>query len=154
MKKIIILLLVASLGFCIPVLTTGCATSANIAPGGAYAGDATLVNADTVITGSYDVLNTFVTWEYTNRLALSGTPAIKKSADNVRANARQWISTAVALREAYKANPTTDAKTNLLTGLSVLQAVLTQIAAYYTASLTPPPVPPSPIIATPAPATP
>lgn len=139
-NKIIPFLLVALLGLSV----TGCANSTKLDPAGVYAGDATLFNADQVIVGTYDVFNTFVTWEYTNRLALSGTPAIKQAADNVRAHGQQWIQSASALRDAYKVSPTADGKTKLLAALTVLQAALNEIAAYYAFNLKPPAPPASP----------
>lgn len=134
-------LLVALLGFLLPVtpFLTSCASSSDLAPGGVYAGDATLLNADRVITGSYDVFDTFVKWEYANRIFLTSTPSIKQTADVVRSNGKQLIESASALRDAYKANPTSDGKAKLLNGLAVLQALLNQIAAYYASHLTPPP---------------
>lgn len=147
MKKLLHrFLLVAALGLCaLPVTlsVTSCASSSQLVPAGPYAGDATLYNADKVITGSYDVFDTFVKWEYTNRLLLSSTPGIKQTADTVRVNARSWIESASALRDAYQANPTADGKQKLLNGLAVLQAVLNQIAVYYAAHLSPPPAVPA-----------
>ncbi len=85
--------------------SVGC-NSTKVAPAGAYHGDSVLYSADLTLTSSYTVLDTFLTWEYTNRAALAGNPGITKAADNIRTNAKHWFSSAEALRDAYAASPT------------------------------------------------
>lgn len=103
---------------------------ATLAPAGAYHGDSFLYSTDLALTSSYSVLDVFVNWEYTNRPLLAGTPGPTKLADNIRANAKQWFSSANALRDAYAAAPTPDNKANLQKVLLVIQAALTQAAGY------------------------
>ncbi len=107
---------------------SGCATK--IDPAGAYHGDTILYNADNVITSAYDVLHTFVKWEADNRTALSELPEVTKAADYVRDHARSWISTAIALREAYAKNPTPENRTSLQSAIVVLQSAMTEATKY------------------------
>ena len=111
---------------------SACATS--LAPSGAYT-DKTLYDADPVISTSYSVLHSFVTFEYTNRATLQAANpttavAIKAAADNVRLNSRAWIASAMALRDAYKANPTTDGASKLTAAIAILQTALSQATQY------------------------
>jgi len=138
MKNFIPILLAAVLGCCSVVQLTSCASSSDLAAGGVYAGDATLYKAAKTIVGSYDIFDTFVKWEYTNRPFLASTPAVKAAADNVRVNAKHWIESAIALRDAYVLNPTPDGRAKLLSAINVLQVALNEIAQYYLANLKPP----------------
>jgi hypothetical protein len=96
----------------------GCGT---LDSSGVYSGDKTLYAADLTITTSYDLLHTFVSWEYQNRAALASNPEIKKAADAVRANSEKWFSDVEKVRDAYAALPSPENKTALTTALSVLQ---------------------------------
>jgi len=97
---------------------------------GIYGGDKALYDADVTIATSYDLLHTFVKWEYDNRDALSGTPEIKQYADTVRRQAPQWIQSAVALRDAYKAAPTNEARSALTTSIAVLRQAMVEATKY------------------------
>jgi len=108
------LLMVALVGGC----TGGCGT---LAPEGVYQGDKFLYDADLVISTGYEMMHRFVKWEYDNRAALASTPEIKKAADNVRVGAPAWIASAIRLRDAYKANPNEQAKTDLLKALDLIR---------------------------------
>ena len=107
-----------------------CGACRNLDQTGAYKGDQTLYAADLTITTSYQLFDTFVTWEYSNRAALAAQPQIRVAADKVRAQAKAWIGSAIVLREAYAANPTADNKAALATSLSVLQAALNEATKY------------------------
>jgi hypothetical protein len=109
----------------IPLLL-GC--NATLQKDGAYQGDMALYSADRTITGAYDTLHTFVRWEYENRSALARWPEVKAAADHVRENAQLWISSAIALRDAYAATPTPEARDQLATSLRTLRAVLNEAA--------------------------
>lgn len=111
-------------------LAPGCGS---LSPDGPYAGDEILYTADQTIVTSYDLLHTFVTWEYENRAALASQPEIKRAADHVRANAPQWIASASALREAYAANPTPETRRSLQGAIGVLRAALTEAVRYMAA---------------------
>ena len=102
----------------------------NLESGGAYNGDRALFEADTVIVTSYDTLHTFVKWEKDNRPALAAYPEIKRSADHIRANAKNWIASAIAAREAYSLAPTTDTRDDLTRAVAVLRAALTESVKY------------------------
>jgi hypothetical protein len=119
------------------LLSPGCGTLSSDGP---YAGDQILYTADQTIVSSYDLLHTFVSWEYQNRAALSGQPEIKRAADHVRANAQQWIASAIALREAYAIAPTAETRKSLQNALVVLRAALAE-AVRYMATAPPPPQP-------------
>lgn len=109
-------------------LQTGCQTK--LEPGGKYQGDTLLYNADRAITGAYDILDTFVTWEYQNRAALASQPEITKAADAVRANAKQWIRSAVHMREVYASNPTPENRKTLENAIAVLRQAMTEATNY------------------------
>lgn len=102
-------------------------------PAGAYKGDKVLYNADQTITTAYDLMHTFVLWEYQNRAALP--IEVTKAADAVRANAQNALKTATAARQSYAANPSDGtALSNLNTALEVLRSLLTQIQQYVPAT--------------------
>jgi len=126
MKKLISLL-------CAVVLMTAFTACGTLAPG-AYNQDEILYRADTAITTGYDVLHTFVKFEYTNRAALASKPQIKKAADKIRAGAPVWIGSAVALREAYASAPTAENRDKLQASLAVLRAALLEATNYLAAN--------------------
>ena len=121
-------------------LLSACGT---LAPGGAYQ-DITLYRADAVITTAYTTLHQFVTFEYENRAALAAvSPAIKTSADNVRAHARDWIASAIALRDSYAANPMTDTQSKLNAAVAILSTAMTEATKYLNAGVPAPVVKPA-----------
>lgn len=95
----------------------------SLAPGGVYV-DKVAYNADLTIATSYEMIHSFVTWEYQNREVLSGNPKIKESADKFRLAAPAWFRSAVALRDAYSANPDSANSTALDNALNVLRAAV------------------------------
>ncbi len=115
------LLAVALLAF------AGCGT---LDKSGVYQGDQFLFAADQTITTSYQALDTFLAWELNNRAALSANSDIKKEADYIRKNARQWYDSAFALRQAYIANPTPENKASLQNILNLIQTALTEATKY------------------------
>jgi len=118
---------------CIAVLALLIFGCRPLAPEGVYKGDTVLYGADKTITESYDILHAFVSWEFQNRQALAGTPEIRKTADAIRSNASKWIDSAIALREAYAANPTDANRTALTHSLAVLREALVQAQRYLAA---------------------
>ena len=115
------------------VMLTAFSACGTLAPG-VYNKDEILYRADTAITTSYDVLHTFVKFEYTNRAALASRPEIKKAADNIRAHAPLWIGSAIALREAYAAAPTPENRDKLQASIAVLRAALLEATNYLATS--------------------
>lgn len=101
-----------------------------IAADGPYQGDQVLYQADRTIVGAYDLLHTFVKWEFEHRHALTKFPEVTRAADHVRQNAERWITSATALRDAYKANPTDENRAALSHALDVLQAALNEASRY------------------------
>jgi hypothetical protein len=67
-----------------------------------------------------------VRWESENRATLSQWPEIREAADFTRAHAKEWIHSAIALRDAYAAAATAENRAALDQAISVLQAALTQ----------------------------
>lgn len=134
MKKISLLCFLCSL----LLVPAGCGT---LDKSGVYAGDKFAYNADLTIVTSQDFLQAFVKWEFDNRAALAGTPEIKQSADAVRKGAKQWISSAIRLREAYAANPTPGNQAALVSALDILHQALTEAAGYMAAAAQPKPSP-------------
>lgn len=118
-----------------------CGACRSLDQSGPYKGDQALYSADITITTSYQLFDTFVTWEFANRAALTARPEIRAAADKVRAHAKEWIGSAIVLREAYAANPTTANRDKLTLSLGVLQAALNEATKYLVQ--TPPPTPAS-----------
>ena len=101
---------------------------------GPYKGDQTLYSADLTITTSYQLFDTFVNWEYTNRAALASKPEIRAAADKVRTNAKSWIGSAIVLREVYALDPTAANRDKLLTSVTILQTALNEATKYLVTS--------------------
>lgn len=112
----------------IPILLMGCQTQ--LVPDGIYDGDVALYRAENSIVQSYALMDTFLKWEYDNRASLSSTPEIKAAADHIRENGQQWISTAIALTETYKANPTKENQLELNQAIAIIQTALSEAAKY------------------------
>lgn len=102
----------------------------NLAPDGPYKGDKLLYEADTVIVTSYDTLHTFVQWEHDNRQSLAAWPEIKISADVIRLRSRDWLTTAIAAREAYSVAPNADNRDKLTRAIAVLRSALNESVKY------------------------
>lgn len=119
------------------VLQTGCASKGDLDKTGVYQGDSFAYNADKTITESYAAFDAFVKWEYAHRAVLSRWPEIKKAADNVRANSKDWIDGAITIRETYRSFPTEENRKSLQGALTILRAALAQAAAYYEATAIP-----------------
>jgi hypothetical protein len=128
-NRITMLLAAALLGTACLITLPGCGT---LAAGGAYNGDHTLYQADSVINTSYLALHGFVTFEYQNRALLASHPEVRAAADNVRLHAHDWLNSAIALREAYAANKTAANATALQGAITIIQTALTQAAALMT----------------------
>jgi hypothetical protein len=99
--------------------------------------DPVMVNAERTTVLAVDVFDTFLKWEYDNRIALASVPEVKKSADFIRLKAPDWLATARSMTEAYRRARTPENKANLTTALSVLQAGVRQAQRYVTADLPP-----------------
>jgi hypothetical protein len=107
---------------------TGCAT---IQPGN----DPVVVNAERTTQLALDVFDTFLRWEYDNRLTLSATPEVRKAADHIRANGQDWLVTARTMTKAYKQNRTAQNKANLETAITVMRVAIDQARHYLEAGL-------------------
>lgn len=108
-----------------------CALTAcrDLDPGGVYKSDQVLYQADQSITDAYDLLHTFLLWEYQNRPSLP--KEVTQAADAVRDHCQDALKTAVAARRAYAANPSSgDTASSLQSALEVLKTVLTQVQQY------------------------
>lgn len=117
----------------ISLVPAGCGT---LDKSGVYQGDAYLYQSELAIRTSYDVVHTYVSWEFANRAALASNPDIQASADVMRAHAREWFRTANALHDAYKSDPSAPNKQALQAILDILRAALTEAAQYMTAAAT------------------
>lgn len=118
------LLVIAAFCLCVPA---GC-NRTTLAPGGTYAGDKALYNADKSITTSYRLFQTFLKWETQYRAVLP--VEVSRGADTVRLNAKKWIQTASALRDAYAATPTPQNKDKLQLALNIIDTALAEAAKY------------------------
>lgn len=111
-----------------PLVLLGCRS---LDPNGIYAGDKILYTAERTTRGAYDTLNAFVSWELENRAALADRPEITQAADAIRRNARQWIDDAIAMRDAYAANPRLEQnRSNLERALVTLRQALATAQKY------------------------
>lgn len=128
--RVQISVLLASLFLSVALFSPGCAGNVKLDPAGEYHGDTFLYQTDIAITSSYAVLDTFVTWEYTNRPLLSKQSGVTKFADSIRKDAKHWFDSAHALRATYAAQPTPENKINLQKALALIQTALTQAATY------------------------
>lgn len=104
-------------------LLTLCVSCGTLAPGGAYNGDKVLYDADWAIATSYDVTHTFVQWEYANRDLLADHPEIHRAANSIREKAPAAFRSALAVRDAYRADPTATNRDNLQTAIAVVRAL-------------------------------
>jgi hypothetical protein len=77
---------------------TGCGT---LDKSGPYAGDKVLYVADQTDVTAYNVIHSFVSFEYENRAALAGHPEIKAAADDIRAQAPLWFARYDQARTLY-----------------------------------------------------
>ena len=121
-------ILAASLIFTGPV---GC--NATLDPAGVYQGDNILYNAEKATTTAYKTFDAFLKWEHQHRAILP--VEVSRAADVVRLNAKKWIDSAIALRDAYATNPTPENRKKLDTALSILDAALAEAARYMTKPL-------------------
>jgi hypothetical protein len=115
---------------CLLILILSFVGCANLAPDGVYKQDKVLYQADQAITASFTGLHAFVKWEKDNRVYLKQWPEVKVAADKVRANARRWRDSAVALRNAYKNDPSAVNKKYLDAALDVLSQALLEATQY------------------------
>ena len=103
----------------------GCGT---LNKSGVYAGNNTLYAADLTISSAYELLHSFVSFELQARDSLP--PEVRQAADRIRAGAPQWFASALALRDAYKGNPTQASSDNLQKALDVLRAAVAEATHY------------------------
>lgn len=123
MKYFLILFLLVGL------VSGGCVSK--IDSGGAYQSDAILFNAENNIVNTYKIFDSFVTFEYNNRVALSSTPQVKQFADHLRVNAPKWKHSFQTLDAVYKTNPSVENRKQLVEVLTLIQVALTETATYF-----------------------
>lgn len=123
-KYITILFLGIALAF-----SAGCLPQ-SLDPQGVYQGQLGVYNAERTIVTSYALMDNFLKWEYDNRAAFASTPEVKQFADSIRANGRNWITTAIALTEAYKLNPTDSNRDKLEAALNIIDTALMEATKY------------------------
>ena len=104
----------------------------NLDPSGPYAGDKLLYTADDTITTGKDLLDLFLGWEKRSRTTLAGVPEVRRTADHIRANGKQWFATAIRLRETYNSAKTDANASALREALKVIQVALMESSAYLT----------------------
>jgi len=132
-------LLAALFGLC---LLTICATTQcgcrSLAPDGVYHGDTLRASAEATIVTSYDLVNTFLTWEFENRALLAGTPGVSAAANRMRVDFPKWYRSANALLDVYALAPSSDTQAQLTKALALLRTALVEAAGYMTAATLPP----------------
>lgn len=93
--------------------------------------DPIVVNAERTLSIALTTFDVFLKYEYDNRAALEQiSPDIKKFADVIRRNGKNWIETANNLKIAYKHNRTEQAKVSLITALALVQSALNESQKY------------------------
>lgn len=127
MKKITQIIGLLSLAVLLVAIPAGCGNS-TLAPAGLYHGDKTLYAAEKATTSAYKEFQTFVKWEAEWRAVLP--VEVSRSADVVRANAKKWIDSAGALRDAYVRTPTAENKDKLELTLNIIDTALREAVKY------------------------
>jgi hypothetical protein len=101
----------------------GCAA---IKPGN----DPVVVRAEQATKSAIAIIDSFVKYEYDNRLLLQTVePKVKLAADKMRVNAPQAFASARNLTKAYKLNRTAENKANLNTIIMVLDQMAQEATA-------------------------
>jgi hypothetical protein len=95
-----------------------------------YKGDQVLYAQDVSIIGTSDSLKDFLSWELRWRGIVPKD--ITAFADKVRSNLATWNGSAIRLRDAYAANPTTENEAGYRAALAELRQALTESAIYLT----------------------
>lgn len=124
-----LLMLLAALCLAGGMATSQCGCR-NLAPNGAYNGQKLLYDAETTITASYGLVNTFLTWETENRRLLAQNPGVTRAADKLRADFPRAYESANALRDAFIAAPSAGTDANLTKALTILRAAMMEAAKY------------------------
>lgn len=126
--SLITLALVWTIGIVSIGLVPGCA---HVDPAGVYAGDSFLFNSEQAIVTAKESLDVTVKWEHNNRKLLSGTPAVTKGVDVIRARAPEAFASANRLVAAYKAAPTPENKEALQKALAVVNGLVAEGLQFY-----------------------
>jgi hypothetical protein len=126
--QIIGLLALATICFVGPA---GCNKS-TLAPAGVYQGDKILYNADKAITTTYKQFDTFLKWELQYRSVLP--VEVSRAADTIRLNAKKWIDSASALRDAYAAQPNPANRDKLQLALDLIDTAFDEAVKYMAAN--------------------
>lgn len=107
-------------------------------PAGVYQGNQLLYQSEIAIPTSHAILQTYVQWELEYRTTLAKWPEIRKSADTIRRNGRQWETTANNLHDAYATDPSATNRDALSTALGVLRSAITEANGYMLRAATQP----------------
>lgn len=116
------------------MLAVGCGKT-TLQKGGVYADKEVLYNADKTIVNAYSLMDTFVAWEFQNRAVLPAD--VTKIADRVRTEAKAYIKSAIALRDAYAIAPTEETKTKLETTLTIIRQLMVEVTTHMTKGINP-----------------
>lgn len=121
--------LVVAIAFTAFLLTSGpVGCNATLEKDGVYQGDNILYQAEKATTTAYKTFDSFLRWEQTYRATLP--VEVSRAADVIRLNAKKWIDSAIALRDAYAANPTAENRRKLDVALNVIDAALAEATRY------------------------
>jgi hypothetical protein len=129
-KSIILTSLIFFAGVLGLVGCTGCATQ--LAPQGVYQGDTVLYRAELASVSSYQLVDTFLKWEYDNRALLSTHPEIKQAADFLRVNYPSAKTNLDAAIEKYRVLATPENKALAESWLAKVQEYARTVANYMT----------------------
>jgi hypothetical protein len=105
------------------LLFTACAS---ILPGN----DPVVVSAERTTQLALTTFDTFLQWEFDNRLTLATMPEIKRGADFIRLNGQNWLITCRTMTRAYKKNRTPENKINVEAAVALLRAGIAEARKY------------------------
>lgn len=123
-KLICLVLMSVALVGCGP---TGCSNT-TLSKDGVYQGDKFLYSAEKTITTAYKSFDSFLRWEETYRAALP--VEVSRAADTIRLNAKRWIDSASAMRDAYVSSPTPENRDKLKITLNLIDTALAESLNY------------------------
>jgi hypothetical protein len=117
MKRFLAIALAAAfLALPVSIVVTGCR-----APSTVVADDQIILNAERAIVSSFEVIDTFLKFEYTNRSNLP--PSVTSVADTIRKDAPTAFMNARSVLRSYKEKPTPEQRLFLEDSLSQVRTL-------------------------------
>lgn len=105
----------------------GCFTG-RVSETSVYQGDSFLYNVEKTTVQAYRRFDDFLNWEEAYRSILP--VEVSRVADVIRVNAKKWINSSIAMRDAYVAAPSAANKDKLTVAVNLIDAALAEAAKY------------------------